>query len=128
MFLIDYGFSQKLKNNICTSLFKYRIKSITFIPAPLLYTIGSNRRDALIVNKEWSTIHKVIDLRIIGEYDIDEPIDTIILKSDIDIRKTLRENIVNTKDGVGCWTACSLYVASTKNANWQEITKDYISQ
>ena len=127
-FLIDYGFSQKLKTNICTSLFKYRVKSVIFIPAPLLYAIGSNRRDALIVNEEWNTIHKVIDLRIIGEFDIDEPIDSIILKSDIDIRKPLRENIVNTKDGVGCWTACSLYVASTKNANWEEITKDYISQ
>ncbi|RCK65677.1 hypothetical protein Cantr_01330 [Candida viswanathii] len=90
--------------------------------------IGSNRRDALVVNEEWGAIHKVIDLRVIGEYDIEELIDEIIRKSDIDIRKVLRENIVNAKDTVGCWTACSLYVsAATTHANWEEITKDMYS-
>lgn len=130
LFIIDFGFSKILKKKITLSLLKYRIKSIVYIPAPPLFAIGCNRRNALIINEEWNMIYKVIDLRIIGEYDIEESIDVIIQKSDIDIRKILRENIINTKDTVGCWTACSLYVASTKNdPNWEEVlTKDYISQ
>lgn len=117
LFIIDFGFSKNLKNKINSSLLNYRIKSINYIPAPPLFAIGCNRRNALIINEEWGMIYKVIDLRIIGEYDIEESIDDIIKKSDIDIRKILRENIINTKDTIGCWTACSLYVDSIQQRN-----------
>lgn len=122
-FVVDHRFSEKLQRAICSILFEYRAKSVVFIPGAVLAVLGSNRRDGLWVDAVRKTIHKVIDLREIGVYSIDVDINTIIQRSDIDIRKTLRENIISNMDTVGSWTACSLYVREVATG-WPEIRKD----
>ena len=54
---------------------------------------------------------------------MDVGIHSIIQKSDIHVRKTLKENVITAKDTVGCWTACSLYVGEVATG-WPEIRKD----
>ncbi|KAL6451505.1 hypothetical protein SBY92_002847 [Candida maltosa Xu316] len=125
-FVVDHQFSEKVKQSITSILFKYRVKSIVFLPASILYVLGMNKRDALLVNHDYNTIHKVIDLREIGIYDDSEDTESIIRKSDLDIRQLLRENVMSTTDSVGCWTASSIYVANVTTDHWLEITKDNI--
>lgn len=122
-FVVDHRYSEKLKRAICSILFEYRAKSVVFVPGGALAVMGSNRRDGLWVDHTRRVIHKVVDLREIGVYGMDVGIHSIIQKSDIHVRKTLKENVITAKDTVGCWTACSLYVGEVATG-WPEIRKD----